>query len=82
MKPLTQFSLPFWYFGLSMSPTFRSQPLTAEDRILSLFSPCRIYGGRGVTGTCLFPSTWGFPCHHHSTIALTVLSPTLCNISH
>jgi hypothetical protein len=50
-----------------MAQAVSRRPLTAEARVQSRVSPCRICGGQSGTGTGFSPSTSVFPCQYHST---------------
>ena len=59
-------------------------PLTAEVRVQSQANPCHICGAQSATSTGFSPSTSGFPCQYHSTIApypFIHLPLTLYNVS-
>jgi hypothetical protein len=50
-----------------MAETVSSRPLTAEARVRSRVSPCRICGGQSGTETGFSPSTSFLPSQFHST---------------
>jgi hypothetical protein len=50
-----------------MAQAVSRRPLTAETRVRSRVSPCRICGGQSGTETGFSPSTSVFPCQFHST---------------
>jgi hypothetical protein len=61
-----QFSVVY-FKSLSVTPTavaqsVRRRPLTAEARVQSRVSPCRICGGQSGTGTGFSLSTSVLPC--------------------
>jgi hypothetical protein len=53
--------------GRAMAQAVSRRPPTAEARVRSRVSPCRICGGQSGTGTGFSPSTSVFPCQFHST---------------
>lgn len=53
-----------------MAYAISRQPLTVEARVHTWVGPCEICGGQGGTGAGLSLSSFGFPSHYHSTIAL------------
>ena len=60
------------------------RPVTAESRVRSQVSLCKICGAQSVTVTDFSPSTSVFPCQYHSTNApypFIHLPPTLYNVS-
>jgi hypothetical protein len=57
-----------------MAQAVSCQPVTTEARVRTWVNICGFYGGQSGTGTVFSPSSLVFPCHHHSTIAVQLIS--------
>jgi hypothetical protein len=56
--------------GRAMAQVVGRRPLTAEARVRARVNPCGICGGQSGTVTGFSPSSSGFSCQYHSTVAL------------
>jgi hypothetical protein len=53
-----------------MAQVVSRRPLTVEARVRARVNPCGICGKQIGTGTGFSPSSSGFPCQYHSTVAV------------
>jgi hypothetical protein len=60
--------------GRVMAQAGSRRSLTADARVCVLVNPCGICGGQNDTGTDSSPSSSGFSCQYHSTVALQLIS--------
>jgi hypothetical protein len=56
--------------GRGVAQVVSRRPLTAKTRVRARVSPCGIYGGQGVNGTCFYPSSSVLSCQYHSAATL------------